>query len=390
MHNRLARGIVAEFGRSYGRPPSLLVRAPGRVNLLGAHVDYIEGWVLPGAIDRVIWLAVAPRPGPLVTIRAFNFDAQATFSLEEALPDQSAPTWLRYAHGVALALRAAGFEPGGMEALLAGDIPIGAGVSSSAALEMAFVLAWEALSGFALDGLTRARLGQQVENETMGVASGIMDQFATVHGRADHLILLDCRTLAYELLPVPPGTAVLVIDSGVRRELTRVDYNSRPAECRQAAAILGRHLPGVQTLRDVSPEGLASAAHHLPEPLLRRARHAVGECARVLDGADALRRGDIAAFGRLMNASQASSRDNYDNSIPELDLLAAAAQATPGCYGARFGGGGFGGCMQVLAEQAAVPVIEEAVSRAFAGRFGRRPTMFTCTLADGAQAVWLE
>jgi galactokinase len=252
---------------------------------------------------------------------------------------------------------------------------------------MAFVLAWEALSGFQLDDLVRARLGQQVENKYLGVGSGIMDQFASLRGRADHLILLDCRSLEGELIPLPPGTAVLVADSGVRRALTQINYNSRPAECREATAILRQYLPDISTLRDVTPEALARHAHHLPDVLRRRARHVVGECARVLAGAAALRQGDLAMFGRLMRQSQISSGVNYENSIPELDLLAATAWQTPGCYGARFSGAGFGGCMQILAERPAVPAIQQALAEAFEKEFDRAPPMFTCTIADGASVT---
>jgi galactokinase len=291
--------------------------------------------------------------------------------------------------GVAWALQQDGRPLTGLDVAMVGSVPIGAGVSSSAAVEMAFLLAWEALGEFVLDNLARAQLGQHVENHFLGVGSGMMDQFASVQGQADHLVLLDCRTLAYEMIPLPGKTAVIMADSGVRRKLTQVNYNSRPQECREASAILRQHVPEVRTLRDVSPEMLAEYGRFLPETLHRRAQHAVSECARVQAGAAALHRGDVVTFGRLISESQASSRHNYENSLPELDVLEAAASTVPGFYGARFGGGGFGGFMQVLAQETAVADIEAAMGDAFAREFGRVPTMFTCQIGDGAVCKWL-
>lgn len=381
--------VLREFAKRFGREAAVLVRAPGRVNLLGAHVDYIEGWVLPGAIDRAITLAAAPCPDPAVTVHALDFGESISFSLRPPLSPLSSPAWLNYPLGIAWALQQNGRSLTGMDVVVAGNVPIGAGVSSSAAVEMAFLLAWEALGGYELDDLARARLGQQTENQFLGVGSGMMDQFASVHGQANCLILLDCRTYTHELLPLPPDTAVILADSGVRRQLVKSHYNDRPQECREAAAMLRRYLPQVRTLRDVSPGMLAEYGRFLPDILRRRVQHAVSECERVLAGAAALREGDVVAFGRLISESQTSSRHNYENSLPELDLLAEAAGSVEGCYGARFGGGGFGGFMQVLAKKTAVAPVEAAMQEAFERKFGRTPQMFTCQIGDGAVCEWL-
>jgi galactokinase len=381
--------LVSAFNRQYQRKPAVLVRAPGRINLLGAHVDYNEGWVLPAAINRNVWLAAAPTNESDVTICSLDYRQQDRFSLDDLSPQIVSYPWLRYPLGVAWSLQKRGYLPVGMEVMLSSDVPIGAGVSSSGALEVALVLAWEALSSFILTNVERAEIGMRAENDYLGVGSGIMDQFASLHGAIDHLILLDCRTLLHELIPVPSEVAVIVVDSGVRRELTKVDYNSRPRECREAMAILRRFLPGARALRDVSKQAFELYAHLLPPRLRRRAEHVVYECARVLEGAEALRLGNVVAFGALIRQSQASSRDFYENSIPELDLLAETAGRVSGCHGARFAGGGFGGVMQVLVEKAAIPTVQLAMRNAFEESFGRTPPMFTCGIADGAEITML-
>jgi galactokinase len=363
------------------------------VNLLGAHIDYSEGWVMPAAIDRAVWLAAAPASGGRCRVAALDLDDDGDFEVERLpspRPDRGDGEggWLDLPAGVAWALREAGHRPVAVDAVFASTVPMGKGVSSSAAVEVAFLLAWRALApGLELDGVELARLGRRVENGYLGVGSGIMDQFASLHGARDRVILLDCRTLRHQLLPLPAGTAVLVADPGQSRQLAGSGFDDRRRQCAEAVAILRRWLPAVRTLRDVTPDDFELQSHRLPQPLRRRAQHAVEECRRVLDGADALRRGDLPAFGRLMRRSQLSSRDLYEVSTPELDLLAAAAWSAPGCHGARLAGGGFGGCMTILADADAAGEIRRAVSDAFADEFGRRPEVFTCRVDDGASVV---
>ncbi|MCP4421137.1 MAG: galactokinase [Chloroflexi bacterium] len=377
------------FQELVGRETAVIIRAPGRVNLLGSHLDYNEGWVLPGAIEPSVWLAAAPTTDNRVTVHALNFGETAAFQLPhlELFASSVGGNWINYPMGVAWALQKASQSLVGMDVVLVSDLPLGSGLSSSAAVEMAFLLAWEALAGFQLDDLSRAKIGQKTENEYIGVNSGVMDQFACVASRANSLFLLDCRTMSYEYLQLPSNLAVVLIDSGVRRQLATSNYNDRPAECREATAVMQQHLPHIQTLRDVSLDELELFGHHLPQNLRRRVVHVVGECARVQAGAEALRVGDVVTFGRLMRQSQISSRDNYENSTPELNLLAATAWATPGCFGARFGGGGHGGFMQILVEETAVPNLIETVNEAFAGEYGRVPTHIITKLINGAKNV---
>ncbi|MDX1615680.1 MAG: galactokinase [Candidatus Promineifilaceae bacterium] len=272
----------------------------------------------------------------------------------------------------------------GLEVVFAGDIPIGAGVSSSAAVEVAFLLAWNALADLGLSRRRLAQLGQQVENRFLGVNSGIMDQFATLHGAADRLIWLDCRTLDHQLIPLPANVAVLVADSGVRRELANSQYNLRREQCQEALTALQAYVPKARALRDITVEHLERHGHRLPDTLYRRAKHVVQECLRVNEGVRQLQQDDLDAFGRLISASHQSSRDLFEVSIPELDALAETASGSPGCYGARLTGAGFGGCVVALVEVDAAETVATEVQAAYARRFGQRPTVFACRVADGA------
>jgi galactokinase len=383
--------VIEAFRTLYRRDPAIIVRAPGRINLLGAHVDYNEGWVLPGAIDRAIWLAAAPRSDRIVRISSLDFGQEGEADLSTLrkgttpqLVREPGPTWLNYPAGVAWVMLDAGYELLGMDAVFAGDIPVGAGVSSSAAVEVAFGLAWEALSGLELDELEVAQLGQRVENDYLGLGSGIMDQFASIHGKSGNLILLDCRTLEHSFKPFPADTVVLVADSGVRRELAHSEYNVRRQQCQEAVTILKRYLPDIQTLRDVSVQEFQAHAARLPDILRRRAQHVIEECARVFQGVEALEGGDLSRFGVLVNGSHISSRDLYEVSIPELDVLASAAWNEPGCHGARLTGAGFGGCVVAVAEKAAASDVASGISVAFENEYGRRPTIFACKIGPGA------
>lgn len=383
---------ITAFSATYGRKLTILVRSPGRVNLLGAHVDYNDGWVLPAAIDRAIWLAAAPTDGERVRIKSLDM-AQSyetnTFDLiqgQEQIESQGAYSqWCMIPAGVAWALDQENHSLAGLEAVFAGDIPIGAGVSSSAAVEVAFIMAWEAVSNLNLSDVQRARIGKKVENDYLGLDSGIMDQFACIHGKKDALIYLDCRTLDYELIPFPENTAILIADTGIRRQLTHSEYNLRRKQCQEALAILSQYLPEIRALRDVDIEKFNLYAHQLPDPLQKRARHVVEECARVNDGAAALIKGDLDQFGQFIQDSHISSRDLYEVSIVELDVLAESCWDIPGCLGARLTGAGFGGCVVALVEGAATSSIKEKMESVFFSRFGRLPAIFSCQVADGAE-----
>ena len=384
--------LASAYRRRFGVLPQVVVRAPGRITLLGAHIDYSDGWVLPAAIERAVYVAAGGRRDRLLDLVAADLgDARRLDldALEPPVPERSPPRsdWTDYAAGIAWALAAAGERPAGMNAVISGDLPMASGLSSSAALESALLLAWEALSGFCLAPIDRARAGHRAETGYLGVQSGIMDQFVILHARPGSAVFLDCRTLEHELIPLPGAARLVVADSGVRRRLVGSEFNTRRRQCRQAVEALRPALPQISTLRDVSPADLEAHAGLLSPPLDRRARHVVGECDRARRAAAALRAGDGAEIGALMRRSHESSRDLYEVSLPELDTLAAAAWEAPGCLGARFSGAGFGGCVAALVEAGAEEEVAAAMTRAFEGRFGRRPETFVSGAAGAASTV---
>jgi galactokinase len=376
---------IESFRAHFGHAPQVVVRAPGRVNLLGGHTDYNEGYVLPAAIDRVAWVAAAPLAEPMAHLVALDLEEEARFPLEPVPPAEG--TWADYARGVAWALAESGRRPVGMEALLTSDVPVGAGLSSSAAVEVAFAWAWRALSGFELGRAEAARIGRRAESDYVGVRCGIMDQMASAAGRAGHVLLLDCRTLEMMPIPLPPGAMIVVADSGVRRELAASAYNERREQCEAAARILSAYLPDVRALRDLTPGELARLAFHLPAELRKRARHVVHANVRVLESAEALRQGDVERLGAAMRRCHESLRDDYEVSSPELDLLAETAWGVEGCYGARLTGAGFGGCVVALVEENAVEELSAQLVRAYRGRFDRTPAIIPCRIADGVSVA---
>jgi galactokinase len=393
MNTALQKTVIDAFKEAFGRDPEVLARAPGRVNILGAHVDYNEGWVLPGAIDRAVWVAAGSRADTELHVRSLDIGGQLSIDLRE-LPtepgerpeNRKVPGWAKLPLGVAWVLRSSGYYMRGTNAVFAGDVPIGAGVSSSAAVEIAFFMVWEALLDLAIDDLTRAKLGQKVENQYLGIGSGIMDQFASIHGEADKLILLDCRTLEYQMIPLPDNLSVIIADSGVRRELARSEYNLRREQCQEAVSILKRYLPDIRALRDVDQQEFQRLSDKLPTLIRKRARHVVDECARVRDGAKALTDDDLERFGDMIRRSHISSRDLYEVSIPELDVLAAAAWRNPGCYGARLTGAGFGGCVVGVVDREVVDDVSREMSIEFKNHFGRDPAIFATNIDDGASS----
>ncbi|QXD15443.1 galactokinase [Rhodocaloribacter litoris] len=352
-----------------------LALAPGRVNLIGDHTDYNDGFVLPMTLGQAVYVALRRRPDRRIVLHALNYDERLEATLD-ALPGPGS-SWRHYAGGVVALLQERGFIPSGFEGVLYGDVPVGAGLSSSAATEVALLVGLEHLFGFALEGAEGARLCQQVEHRFIGVQCGIMDQFAARLGRAGHALFLDCRTLAFEAVPVHPGEHVFVIaDSRAPRSLAASKYNERRAECEAGVAFFQRLYPQVRALRDVSAEMLEAHAAALPEPVRRRCRHVVGENARVQEAVAALRAGDLARFGTLMTASHASLRDLYEVSSPELDRLVETACATDGVRGARMTGAGFGGCTVILAHRDAVPDLTQRLSADYRTDFGRTPAVY--------------
>ena len=371
---------INAFQRRFAGGPAWLVRSPGRVNLIGEHTDYNDGFVLPMAIDRAIWVAMRPRQDDIVNVLALDFGEEAGFRLAQL--EKGGPAWSEYLKGVAWALSEAGYPLCGWEGVIAGDLPIGAGLSSSAALEMAVAKAFSTAAGWPWDVKEMALLGQKAENQWVGVQCGIMDQMICAGGRAGHAMLLDCRTLAFTHVPLPPDCVVVVLDTGTRRGLMNSAYNERRAQCEKAARIMG-----VPALRDAAPDELERWAGRLDPAVYRRARHVVGENARTLQAAEAMRRGDAPELGRLMNASHISLRDDFEVTGPALDAMVECAWEHPACLGARMTGAGFAGCAIALVTAAGAGDFVEQVAACYRRRTGLEPQAYVCAASAGASAT---
>ncbi len=377
------------FWQKFGQKPQYAVRAPGRVNLLGEHVDYNDGLVLPAAIDRATLVVFSPAQGDESRLYAADFAEEAAFTLA-GLPAKTQtdasplPDWALYPAGVMWALHAEGLNIPALHAVFASDVPRGSGLSSSASVEMAFVSAWQTLAGWNLPPMRRALLGQKAENEYVGVNCGIMDQFASACGVQDHLLLLDCRSLDWQEVALPPDLAIVVADTTVRRKLTSGEYNLRRAACEQAVQILSAPLLGIRALRDVTPQAFNQHAHLLPPEVEKRARHVVEEIDRTAKAVESLRQGDLPAFGEAMNACHASLRDLYEVSCPELDVMTRIAQSLPGCYGARLTGAGFGGCTVNLVKREQAQAFAQALAAGYQSETGLSPEIYTCQTSNGA------
>lgn len=372
-----------EFRNIFAAAPGIVVRAPGRVNLIGEHTDYNEGFVLPMAIDRAVWIALRPRADRRVVVHALDLEKRGEFDLDAL---ERGTGWLEYLKGVAHELQAADYRLRGWEGVLAGDVPRGAGLSSSAAVEVATARAFAAASGFEWDEMRVARIGQRAENNWLGVNSGIMDQAVSAAAKAGHAFFLDCRSLEYRHISLPKEIAVAVMDTSTRRGLVDSAYNERREQCERAARFFG-----VGALRDVSAEKFETARREktgeLDELAWKRARHIVTENLRVLDAAEAMRAGDVAALGRLFNESHASLRDDFEVTNDALNWIVEAAQARPECFGARMTGAGFGGCAVALARRDSVEVFAQAVGAEYRRRSGLEAKIYVCEASEGASVV---
>ena len=368
---------------------TILARAPGRVNLLGEHVDYNSGIVLPIAIDRRVCVAARPRTDQQVNLHALDLKQQSSFNLQD-LPgrtdvnEKPLSAWALYPAGVAWALMNKGFNVKGIDAVYSSDVPLGAGLSSSAAVEMAFAVLWQALAGWEADRMTLARICQMAENQYVGVNCGLMDQFASAHGVARHALYFDTRSLDWRPLPLPPGTAVVVADSGVRHELANLAYNERRTSCEKAVELLHSRLPTIQSLRDVTLGQLQANADLLSTAIYKRALHVVEEINRVNLASECLMKDDAEGFGRLMLAGHQSLRDLYEASCPELDALVEIASGLPGCFGARLTGAGFGGCTVNLVELGRADDFIEKLKIEYSRKMQRDAEVYLCQASRGA------
>ena len=378
--------IRQRFAEIFGGEPAAVVRAPGRVNLIGEHTDYNDGYVLPVAIDRSVLVAAAPRDDRQVVIYALDFGESVAFSLDDIEYDQVNP-WSNYQRGVAYFLEERGIELPGLNAVVGGDVPIGSGLSSSAAVEVSMAYTWQVLAGFNLSRVELALLCQRAENEFVGINCGIMDQFISALGQRDHALLIDCRSLRHQPVPLPPEAAVVVADTMKRRGLVDSEYNTRRQECGEGVRILQRYLPQVQALRDVSTDQFVEYKEQLPEKVRRRCRHIIYENERVLKGVAALQADDLDAFGRLMNESHASLRDDYEVSCLELDIMAEAAWKVDGVYGSRMTGAGFGGCTVSLMAEEALDDFRGQVAATYEEATGTVPQIYVCRAEDGVSKL---
>jgi galactokinase len=388
----LIERISSLYRQTFGHSPEHIVRAPGRVNLLGEHVDYNDGFVLPAAIDRATFIAFSATNAPHSTLVAADFNQQASFSPEtiptKTQPDSSPlPEWGLYPAGVMWALMREGLSAPAMNAVFASDVPRGAGLSSSASVEMAFALAWQTLGGWNLAPMQRALLGQTAENHYVGVRCGIMDQFASACGVENHLLLLDCRSLEWKTVPLPEEVTIVIADTSVRRKLTSGEYNNRRAACEQAVRLLQQELPDIQSLRDVSVEDFNRLENKLPAQVRKRARHVVEEIERTKQAQALLQAGDVRNFGRLMNECHVSLRDLYEVSCPELNAMVNIAQSLEGCYGARLTGAGFGGCTVNLVERQHAQSFAQTLAERYERETSLHPAIYITRPSHGAERL---
>ncbi len=381
----IARKLHAAFAARFGGTPQLF-RAPGRVNLIGEHTDYNAGFVLPAAIDLATYAAATTRDDRRLVVHAVAFDATAEFDFDDPEP-RPRRDWSDYVHGVAIALERAGHTLRGANIMVEGDLPMGAGLSASAALEVVIGFALCRLSDVDIDRKTLALLCQSAENDFVGMRCGVMDQMISCCGVADHALLIDCRSLEFSPVSIDPDASIVVCNTMVSHALASSAYNQRREECERAVALLRKSLPHIAALRDITLDELVVHGGALPETVRRRAYHVVSENRRVLDMTAALRKGDLALCGKLMNASHLSLRDDYEVSCAESDLMVALAQQCEGVFGARMTGGGFGGCTVNLVARLNVSPFVETVGESYRRATGLTPQIFSCAPSSGVDGV---
>lgn len=369
--------VTSQFEKKLGEAPAYIVAAPGRVNLIGEHTDYNDGFVLPMAINHAIFIALRPRDDRQVSVQALDFDWEINFSLDDIQKEVTSPA--EYIKGMAWALQQAGYTLKGWEGVMKGDIPIGAGLSSSAALEMATGRAFGVVSGFAWDAPKMAKLGQKTENEWIGVNSGIMDQMISAAGEKDHALLIDCRSLQTTPSPLPDGTVVVILDTATRRGLVESAYNERREQCEAAAAFFG-----APALRDVTIDDFNAKANGLDELTRRRAKHVITENERTLRASAALKQGDAVTMGQLMNQSHVSMRDDFEISSDALNAMVDCAQSHDACYGARMTGGGFAGCAVALVKAAEADDFRRHVADCYQKGTNLTPNIYITHASGGA------
>ena len=382
----LVQATANDFQQSFHRDPQWIAAAPGRVNVIGEHTDYNDGFVLPMAIDRYTVIAASPNGTDKITLRSAAGDGIASVDLTQPLKPGPKGYWANYPMGVIAGFLARGLKLVGFDAVLHSTVPLGGGLSSSAALEVATATLLEAITGHKLDPVDKALLCQKAEHDYAGMPCGIMDQFISVMGKQDHLLLLDCRSRRPELVPMTDSSmALLIVNTNVKHELTGGEYAKRRAQCEQAAKVLG-----VASLRDATADMLERARGRMEEVVFRRARHVLSEIERTVHAAEGVRASNWPTVGQLMYASHASLRDDYEVSCPELDAVVEIAQAIGpkgGVSGCRMTGGGFGGCAVALVRTDAVAAVSERIASEYERRTRIKPTLFVSRPAAGATVL---
>ncbi|HYG34892.1 MAG TPA: galactokinase [Clostridia bacterium] len=386
--NELGNYVAEQFAKTFGRQPHWIAAAPGRVNVIGEHTDYNDGFVFPMAIDRYTVIAAAPSTegGNRIQLRSTIGDTPAIIDLAQPLTPAKKGTWYNYPMGVIAGFLARGINPGGFDALIHSTVPLGGGLSSSAALEVSTATLLETITGKKLDPVEKALLAQKAEHEYAGMPCGIMDQFISVMGKKDHILLLDCRSRKTDLVPMNDlSVALLVTNTNVKHELTGGEYAKRRAQCEEAAKILG-----VASLRDANGAMLEQARGKMDDVVYRRAKHVIGEIERTIHAAEGVRASNWPTVGQLMYASHSSLRDDYEVSCPELDAvvdIALSIGPKGGVYGCRMTGGGFGGCTVALVQANKVDAISAQVADEYEKRTKIKPTLFTSRPAAGATVL---
>jgi galactokinase len=390
---KIHQSVRVEYEKRFGEKPSHISRAPGRVNLLGEHVDYNNGMVIPAAINLSTWIAFSLSGTDKSTLVALDlekdeiiFDSKSLQARAD-IEGKNLSDWAKYPAGIAWALQKNGLVIPGMKAVLSSNVPRGAGLSSSASVEMAFGTAWQALGGWNIPPIQLALIGQQAENQYVGMNCGIMDQISAVCGEKDQLLLLDCRSLEYLTLPLPEKVAIVIADTSVRRNLISSAYNKRRESCEEAVRLLQQKIPEITSLRDISLQDFNKYADILPEEIQMRARHVVEEMERTTRAIPLLEEGDIKTFGKLMNECHVSLRDLFGVSGPELDLMARIAQTLPGCYGARQTGAGFAGCTVNLVEKEFIEEFSVSLTSLFEKQTRLHPEIYFCQASKGAELI---
>jgi galactokinase len=360
--------------------------APGRVNLIGEHTDYAQGFVMPAAIDFATLAAISPRNDGSIVIASENFHEEVTHKLA-ALPEKAAHHWSDYPLGVLNILRSVGVELPGFSLTLSGDVPLNAGLSSSASVEVATIVAVLSLIAAKISLPEMAKLCQRAENEFVGASTGIMDQFIACCGAEDHALLLDCRSLSFRLAPIPPDISIVISNSMVKHSHAGGEYNIRRAEVEQGTQIIHRHRPEVSFLRDATLGDLNQWGAEMPPSVLKRTRHIITENLRTVAAADALEAGDLKTLGRLMYEAHASYRDDFEASCKEADILVELAAKEPGCIGARLTGGGFGGCTVNLVEREHTAGFIESLRKGYHDATGIEADIYNCHASAGAHRI---